>query len=127
MSVIDEDGTIDQDFTREINQILKDETKIEELKKMYKDIKDLEKTGRVDKESEGGARGLPGIDGYLMTIRVDSGRGERKGKGKSRKLRKKQTQRKRKSGGRTRRAVRRHRSARKAKDTKSSQRQTRRS
>ena len=98
MSVIDEDGTIDQDFTREINQILKDETKIEELKKMYKDIKDLEKTGRVDKESEGRARGLPGIDGYLMTIRVDSGRGERKGKGKSRKLRKKQTQRKRIGG-----------------------------
>jgi hypothetical protein len=130
LSVTDEEGAGNQEFTREINQILKDKTKVEGLKRMYRDIKGLERTGRVEKESSTRARGLPGIDGYLMTIRVDTGRGERKGRG-SAKLRKNRTHRMRKSVGKSRRrahksrakATRKHRSAR---ASKSSKRHTRR-
>jgi hypothetical protein len=144
----DEEGKLDDELTVQINSVLSNLAKQEELKQMVKEIRKLYKGGLVESEDpEKRVRGLPDVQGITMMLnlkpltldaikaaearaRVSGDKTERTkivkfGGGK------RQTQRKRKAVGKSRRAkstskskaTRRHRSGRAPKGSK---RQTRR-
>ena len=156
ITAYDEEGKEDAELTEQINIVLSDPVKQEELKKMVQEIRELYRRGLVESEDAGKrVRGLPDVQGITMKLdleplmkkvikaaearaRVSEAEPERPtNRPKKNTGGKRQTQRKRKTisrGGSRKakspsknKATRKHRSARKATGSKGSKRHTRRS
>ena len=153
ITAYDEEGNEDAELTKQINSVLSDDDKKEELEKMVQEIRELYGQGLVESEDAGKrVRGLPDVQGITMVLNLEpltteamkaaeararvsqaeQGRAAKRGKkagGKRQTLRKRTRvgrsgSRKAKSVSKSK-ATRKHRSARKAKDSKSSKRHTR--
>lgn len=144
ITAYDEEGKQDDELTEQINSVLSDAAKQEDLKKMVQEIRELYRRGLVESEDAGKRmRGLPDVQGITMKLnlepltieaikaadaraRVSEAESERPAKRGKKAGGKRQTQRKRKAVGKTRKsksaskskAKRRHLSARKAKGSK---------